>query len=128
MEELIAHVMQGDTVITCSSMITITKELFSQDSDPKDSGKRDRKGLPGYTFHHAPGELWRSRYDEDRAIIIVNSGHADYLFASKGKSRKLRYISKLYAKELVMVNFPEADKEKLLERLIELQLYTEEHL
>lgn len=127
-EELIAHVTQGDTTVTCSAVITITKELFPNSSKESGSTQRSRKGLPGYTFHHAPGELWRSRYDEDNGIIIVNNGHADYLFASKSNARKLRYISKLYAKELVIVNFPEADKEKLLERLIELQLYTEENL
>ena len=126
-EELVAHVTQNDTTVVCQATITITKELFSQSSGQGD-GARDRKGLPGYTFKHSPGELWRSFFDVDRAIIIINSGHADFLFASKSNSRKLRYIAKLYAKELVLVNFPEADKEKLLERMIELQIYTEENL
>ncbi len=124
-EELTAHVTQNDITVTCSAMITITKELFS---DGAGEQARNRRGLPGYTFHHAPGELWRSTYDADRSIIIINNGHADYLFASRSNTRKLKYITKLYAKELVIVNFPEADKEKLLERMIELQLYTEENL
>jgi len=126
-EEITARVTQGDTEVVCSSVITITKELFSDDSAEGSSAKQ-KKGLPGYTVKHAPGELWRSTYDDERSIIIINSGHADYLFASKNNTRKLRYITKLYAKELVLVNFPEADKEKLLERLIELQIYTEENL
>ncbi|NQT58806.1 MAG: ATP-binding protein [Bacteroidetes bacterium] len=126
-EELIAQVSQNDTTITCQAAVTVTKELFSQ-PDEKGDGNKERKGLPGYTFNHSPGELWRSTFDLERSIIIINSGHADFLFASKSNSRKLRYIAKLYAKELVMVNFPEADKEKLLERMIELQLYTEENL
>jgi len=87
-----------------------------------------KKGLPGYTFQRAPGERWRSRFDSHRSIIIINNGHADFIFASKSKLRKLKYISKLFMKEIVMYNFPEASKEDLLERIVELQLYTEENL
>jgi len=126
-DEIIAHVTQNDITISCLATVTITSELFSQNS-ASEEGKRDNKGLPGYTFNHCPGELWRSSYDSERTIIIINSGHADFIFAAKNNSRKLRYITKLYAKELVLVNFPEADREKLLERMIELQLYTEENL
>ena len=41
---------------------------------------------------------------------------------------KLRYIMRLFAKELVLANFPEADRDELLERMVELTLYTEENL
>jgi len=41
---------------------------------------------------------------------------------------KLRYIARLFAKELVLANFPEASREEILERLVELTLYTEENL
>lgn len=41
---------------------------------------------------------------------------------------KVRYIARLFAKELVPANFPEADREELLERRVELTLYTEENL
>jgi hypothetical protein len=34
----------------------------------------------------------------------------------------------LYAKELVLANFPGFDAPELIERVIELSLYTEEHL
>ncbi len=126
-EVLIARITQGDVSVTAEATITITKELFTE---PGDRGEQSRssKGLPGYSFRHAPGELWRSTYDPELGVIYINNGHADYLFASRSASRKLRYIAKLYAKELVIINFPEADREKLLERLIELQLYTEENL
>lgn len=126
-EELLARVTEHNKTVTCRATITITGELFGKGSGEKDE-KRDDKGLPGYTFNHCPGELWRSRYDADRSIIVINSGHADFLFAAKHNPRKLKYITKLYAKELVMINFPEADKEQLLERMIELMLYTEENL
>ena len=126
-EEIIAYVTENDKTIECSAVITITGELFGKEHEEAGGGG-NKKGLPGYTFNHCPGELWRSRYDSERSIIIINSGHADFLFASKSNPRKLRYITKLYAKELVLINFPEADRDKMLERMIELQLYTEENL
>jgi hypothetical protein len=30
------------------------------------------RGLPGYTFERAAGELWRSRCDSERNLIVVN--------------------------------------------------------
>ena len=120
-------VEQGDILKEAECIITVTEELLKSDL-PNPEGDGRKKGLPGYTYRKAPGELWRSRYDEERALIIINNGHADFVFASKQKGRKLRYITKLFAKELVLANFPEANKEKLLERMIELQLYTEENL
>lgn len=87
-----------------------------------------KKGIPGYTYRKAPGELWRSCYDQGKGIVVINSGHADFIYASRVKSRQLKYIGKLFSKELVLANFPESEKEQLLERIIELQLYMEENL
>ena len=87
-----------------------------------------KKGLPGYTYRRAAGELWRSRFDRERYLVEINNGHADFIYASKNKTRKLKYILRLFSKELVLANFPESTKEELLERLIELTLYTEENL
>ena len=44
------------------------------------------------------------------------------------RSGKLRYICRLFCKELVRHNFPGLQTDELLERMIELSLYTEEHL
>ena len=41
---------------------------------------------------------------------------------------KLRYIASLFAKELVLRNFPGQPSGEPLERMVELSLYTEEHL
>jgi hypothetical protein len=76
----------------------------------------------------APGELWRSRYDQKNNLIVINNGHADYIFAAQKRSRKLKYICRLFAKELVLSNFRGFDSAELLERMIELSLYTEEYL
>jgi hypothetical protein len=41
---------------------------------------------------------------------------------------KIRYICRLFAKEMVLKNFPGYSPDLLLERMIELSLYTEENL
>jgi Histidine kinase-, DNA gyrase B-, and HSP90-like ATPase len=115
---------QGETVCEAQALVTVTDSLLPE--------LRERTGaalgLPGYTLEHAPGQLWRSRHDVDQNLIVVNSGHRDYVFAARAKSLKLRYLVRLYAKEMVRRNFPGLRGEELLDRLIELSLYTEEHL
>ena len=86
------------------------------------------QGLPGYTFERAPAESWRSKFDAVRHVIVVNSGHRDFVYASRSKSLKLRYLVRLYAKELVLRNFVGLPADQLLERMVELSLRTEEHL
>ena len=82
----------------------------------------------GNTYHRAAGGLWRSRYDAARNLIVSNNGHRDFVYASRSKALKLRYISRLFAKELVYKNFPGTPADELLERMIELTLRTEENL
>jgi len=106
------------------ALVTVTDELLPEAQHPKGT----RHGLPSYTLQHAPGQLWRSRYDADTNVIVVNSGHRDYLYTSRAKTLKLRYLVRLYAKEMVRKNFPGLPGDQLLERLIELCLYAEEHL
>jgi len=117
-------VRQDDLECRDEALITVTDSLLDQSS--KDAGLR--KGLPGYSYRRAPGEMWRSRYDVDKNVIIINNGHRDFVYAGKQKRRKLRYICRLFCKELVRHNFPGMQTDELLERMIELSLYTEEHL
>jgi hypothetical protein len=91
-------------------------------------GDRGGKGLPKYTYLRAPGKLWRSRYDEKNNLVVVNNGHRDYLYAAQKRARKLKYICRLFCRELVLANFPGFDSRELLERVIELSLYVEENL
>jgi Histidine kinase-, DNA gyrase B-, and HSP90-like ATPase len=86
------------------------------------------RGLPGYTFERAAGELWRSRFDSERNLIVVNSGHRDFVFATRSRALQLRYLVKLYVKELVLKNFAGQPAEQVAERMIELSLYVEEKL
>lgn len=115
---------EGDTECSAEALITVTDQLIPE--EPREP--RSRQGLPAYTFERAPGELWRSRFDFDRNLIIINNAHRDFVFASRSRALKLRYICRLYAKELLFKNFPGHSPERLLERMVELSLYTEEHL
>jgi hypothetical protein len=117
-------VRQRDVVCAGEGLITVTQELMGQlGSAPVSS-----QGLPGYTFERAPGGSWRSRRDAERNVIVINNGHRDFVYASRSKSLKLRYLVRLYAKELVMHNFVGLPADQLLERMVELSLRTEEHL
>lgn len=115
---------QGQAVCEGEGVVTVTESLLPESRGTSAS----RQGLPSYTFHRAPGELWRSRYDSEQNVIVVNNGHRDFVYAARGKALKLRYISRLFAKELVIRNFPGHSPDQLLERMIELSLYTEENL
>ena len=117
-------VSQRDVVCEAEALITVTHELLVQIG----STTVPSQGLPGYTFERAPGESWRSRFDTTRNVIVINNGHRDFVYASRNKSLKLRYLVRLYAKELVLRNFVGLPADQLLERMVELSLRTEEHL
>jgi hypothetical protein len=117
-------VKQSEISCEAEALLTVTESLLPQ---PKER-EAAREGIPAYTFQRAPGELWRSRHDAAKNLIVVNSGHRDFVYAARNKALKLRYICRLYAKELVLRNFIGVPPDQLLERLIELSLYTEENL
>jgi hypothetical protein len=117
-------VRQHDVVCTAEGLITVTRELLSQ----LGSTSVPSQGLPGYTFERAPGDPWRSKFDMKRNVIVINNAHRDFVYASRSKSLKLRYLVRLYAKELVLHNFVGLPADQLLERMVELSLRTEEYL
>ena len=119
-----ATVRQRDVTCSAEALITVTDSLVPYTG----SGVTDARGLPGYTFERASGELWRSRFDATRNVIVVNNGHRDFVFASRTQALKLRYLVRLYVKELVLRNFSGVPGDQLLERMIELSLYTEDKL
>ena len=55
------------------------------------------RGLPGYTFERSAGELWRCRFDTERNIIVVNSGHRDFVFATRRRALQLRYLGPVFS-------------------------------
>jgi hypothetical protein len=117
-------VVQREITATAEALITITDSL----ENAMTPAVVNTRGLPGYTFERAAGELWRCRFDAERNIIVVNSGHRDFVFATRNRALQLRYLVRLYVKELVLKNFAGLPAEQLLERMIELSLYAEEKL
>ncbi len=115
---------QNDICCEGEALITVTESLLPENRAPALASQ----GLPGYTYRRAPGELWRSKFDAEQNVIIINNGHRDFVYASRVKALKLRYVCRLFAKELVFKNFPGYSPDQLLERMVELSLYTEEHL
>ena len=117
-------VRQGEVTCAAEAVVTVVHELLTQ----LNGAAASAQGLPDYTLERAPAEPWRSKFDAQRNIILVNNGHRDFVFASRNKALKLRYLVRLYAKELVMRNFVGLPADQLLERMVELSLRTEEHL
>lgn len=118
-------VRQGEIVCDAEAVLTVTDTILPDAGRGPGAGKQ---GLPGYTFQNAAGELWRSRLDPVRNVVVINNGHRDFVYAARQHARKLRYICRLFVKELVRKNFPGSAPDDLLERMVELSLYTEENL
>ena len=123
-DSLKVSVSQRDVTRFAEAWVTTTESLEISMS----TAIVNTRGLPGYTFERAAGELWRSRFDAERNVIVVNNGHRDFVFATKNRALQLRYLVRLYVKELVLRNFTGISAEQLLERMIELSLYAEEKL
>lgn len=114
-----------DKEFSAEAVITVTDELLKKGGDQTTGIHR---GLPGYTFIHKPGQLWRSSFDEQNNLIVINSAHHDFIFAKRVKTRKLRYICRLFSKELVKANFPGVSNDEVLERMVELSIHVEDNL
>jgi histidine kinase/DNA gyrase B/HSP90-like ATPase len=117
-------VSQRDLRCSAEALITVTDNLAVAIGP----AVVNARGLPGYTFERAAGELWRSRFDAERNLIVVNNGHRDFVFATRSRALQLRYLVRLYIKELVLKNFTGLSAEQLTERMVELSLYVEEKL
>jgi hypothetical protein len=113
------RVRENDIEVSSEAVITVTDSLIESSQQTTDIGR----GIPGYTFEHLPGKLSRSWFDVEKNMVVVNSGHRDFLFASRARALKLRYICRLFCKELVLRNFAGTASDALLERLIELSLH-----
>ncbi len=95
----------------------------------KPQGGQSSQGLPPPEFTHGPSDGWRSKWNPNLRVIEVNDKHHDYLFARPKKTHYRRYLAKLYAKELVLLNYGEAvDNGAAMERLIEVLTRVEQRL
>jgi hypothetical protein len=107
----------------CSDQVEV-KFLEDTGESDSDSGK----GLPSYRLEPEHGKPWRSRYDAAGNEIIINSAHRDFLISKSSLAKHRRYVGKLYAKEVVLINFPHEAPAEVMERLIEITLRTEDAL
>ncbi|MDA0253274.1 MAG: ATP-binding protein [Planctomycetota bacterium] len=112
---------QGDVEVRDRVEVRCVRELPASVSP-------SRRGLPSYRLAAEPGQLWRSRYDAAVNEIVINSAHRDFLASRSSAGRHRRYIGKLYAKEVVLSNFPDGSPAEALERLVELTLRTDDAL
>ena len=103
-----------------TSVKFIASQLASDANSPQ--------GLPTYRILAEHGKPWRSRYDQQQNEIVINSAHRDFVASRTPMAKHRRYIGKLYAKEVVLINFPHEPPGTAMERLIELTLRTEENL
>jgi hypothetical protein len=83
-------------------------------------------GIPQPEFVNEPTGNWRSRFRDGQ--WQVNAGHRDYLIASESSRRKLRYLTALLAKEIVLHSFPHPQHATVLERMVEVLTITERRL
>src|SRR5690606_15263398 len=70
------------------------------------NGHTPSKGLPSYRLLHEPRSPHRSHYDPAANEITINSAHRDFIASRATNAKHRRYIGKLYAKEVVLLNFP----------------------
>lgn len=102
-------------------------EVRFEEAAEDDAGPAHR-GLPSYRLEAEHGRPWRSRYDARKNEIVINSAHRDFLASRGSPAKHRRYIGKLYAKEVVLSNFPHETPAQALERLVEITLRTEDAL
>lgn len=86
------------------------------------------QGLPNYRLVADISGAWRSRYVPSKNIIEINSTHRDFSASKVSFATHRRYVGKLYAKEIVLLNFPGVSQNETLERLVEVLLKTEKQL
>ncbi len=118
---VVVEATQGSTIATAQATIKFFEPRSNTDDDSP-------QGLPSYRISAEHGKPWRSRYDDKKNEIVINSAHRDFAASRGTLAMHRRYIGKLYAKEVVLINFPHESAAAVMERLIELTLRTEESL
>jgi hypothetical protein len=120
---VVVQVRAVDGELSATDQVTV-KFVENAGEAPVDSGK----GLPSYRLEPEHTQTWRSRYDVARNEIVINSAHRDFVTSKSTPAKHRRYVGKLYAKEVVLINFPHEPTADVLERLIELTVRTEDVL
>ena len=97
-------------------------ELRVSDAVPPED--RGGAGIPDPEPVLAPTDGWRSRIQGQS--WQYNTGHGDYREVRDDPRRRLRYLTHLFAKEIVLRNFGEPGHADLLERMVQVLTYVGE--
>lgn len=128
---VVSSVRQGRVVVQVTAhqkSTTSTSEVEVRFSELEGEAPSNRRTLPSYRLEPDQGSRFRSRYDAGRNEIVINSGHRDFLASLSSSARHRRYIGKLYAKEVVLINFSHETPGEISERIVEMLVRTEEVL
>jgi hypothetical protein len=125
---IVAGEVAGEATLTVfgwteteEASIVATVEVFDE---PMLHPSRD--GIPEPMLIDDPGAAWRSRLIEGR--WEVNSGHAEFRDIGDRPAVKLRYLSLLFAKEVVLRSALDPRLEGPLEQLVEIASYADRHV
>jgi hypothetical protein len=97
--------------------VEIVEEIPSRGAD---------EGIPDPELVDQPGASWRSRMLEGR--WQVNVGHREYRAIVDQPALKLRYLSMLFAKEIVLRSSQDPRLEQPLEQLVEVAAYADRNI
>ena len=90
-------------------------------------GRRRSTSLPTLEVDPAPGDA-RSRFDDERGIVLYNDRHADYLLVKDDEPMLLDYLATLVAKEYVVYNNPLASGQVMAEEMVRMVVRVRRHL
>jgi hypothetical protein len=110
---------QGNNSATAEVVVKFLDDVTDND---------ETKGLPSYRLEAEHGNPARSRYEAKKNEIVINSAHRDFLSSKTTGAKHRRYIGKIYAKEVVLINFPHESSNDVMEHLIEVLVRTEDAL
>ncbi len=107
----------GDRAAEARAPVEILEEIPSRGAD---------EGIPDPELVDQPGDAWRSRMREGR--WQVNVGHREYRAIADQAALKLRYLSMLFAKEVVLRSSQDPRLEHPLEQLVEVAAYADRNI
>ncbi|MFH1761788.1 MAG: hypothetical protein ABIA63_11875 [bacterium] len=122
--ELCVSARKDRITLTARARIRIRKVEREQEDILHGGGQ----GLPTYKLIADFRGNWRSKYQIKTNTIEINSAHTDYITCRYRMAKMRKYIAKLYAKEIVLINFINDKPEQITERMIELLVRIEESL
>ena len=91
------------------------------------AGRRRSTNLPSLEVDPSPGDA-RSRFEEERGVVLYNDRHADFLLVKDDEPMLLDYLSTHVAKEYVVYNNPLASGQAMAEEMVRMVVRVRRHL